>query len=61
MGRKKTTGRYNTRDELVSEVWRMWKETPLNMTEVSKQARVSLGTVSSILDRLEGLDAVSEM
>lgn len=49
-GAPRATGIYSTRAELVEEVMRLWRETPLNQTDISKSVRVSLGTVAHIID-----------
>lgn len=49
-GRKPTTGRYETRHELESEVLRMYYETDRKMSEIARIARVSEGVVSRIID-----------
>lgn len=47
--RKKTTGRFATREELVATVWREWRKTPRNQTQIARFCRVSATTVNSIL------------
>jgi hypothetical protein len=49
MGRPKTTGRYDTREELEETVWFLWKETACNVRDISRQTRISDGTVNLIL------------
>jgi len=50
-GRKKTTGRYDSREELVEWIWYYYKETDANLTDISKICKVSTVTVSKILDQ----------
>lgn len=49
-GRKLTTGRYDTREELVHAVWDYWLNGPHSQTAIARITRVSPGTVSKILD-----------
>lgn len=49
-GRKPTTGRYETRHELESEVLRIYHETSMNMSQISRVAQVSRSLVSKIID-----------
>ena len=49
-GRKRTSGIFTHRHELVEEVMRMWRETPLNQSDIARQVRVSLGVVANIID-----------
>lgn len=53
-GRKKTTGRYETREELCREVWRMYLDTPRNISQVALVCRVSETIVRIIMDTKEG-------
>ena len=53
-GRKKTTGRYDTREELCAEVWNLYLNTASNCTTVGRATHVSLGTVLKILNSKEG-------
>lgn len=50
-GRKLTTGRYATREELEDQVWELWKGTDANITDIARICRVSQPTVSGILDK----------
>jgi DNA transposition AAA+ family ATPase len=59
-GRKKTTGRYGTREELCSEVWRRYRNTPSSMADIARACRVSEGTVAKILNGKEGMPAWTE-
>lgn len=45
----KTTGRYETREELEMFVWRWWDLTPLNQSQIARACHVSEGTVANIL------------
>lgn len=53
-GRKKTTGRYATRDELCREVWRRWLHSGANQSDIARACGVSAATVGNILDSKEG-------
>lgn len=46
---RKTTGRYETREELERVIFYWWLNTPANQTEIAKVCRVSQSTVSNIL------------
>lgn len=50
-GRKKSTGRFDTRDEFEAHVWAMWLETPCSQTDIAVQQRVSQPTISAILSK----------
>lgn len=50
MGRKKTKGKFDSREELVDFVWSEWRNTDRNQAQIAKAAGVSTGTVSLILD-----------
>lgn len=55
-GRKKTTGRYATREELVENIFLLYYGTDANITDVARICRVSGPTVSKILDnKIEAL------
>lgn len=45
----KTTGRFKSREELESYIWRTYQTTPANQADIAKQCRVSVATVSNIL------------
>lgn len=51
---KKTTGRYETREELLHEVWLRYLATASNCTDIAKATRVSQATVLNIIDSKEG-------
>lgn len=53
-GRKKATGRYDTREELVRYVCGAYYNGPQNQSQIAKAARVSAGVVQKILDGEEG-------
>ena len=48
-GRKKSTGRFDTREEFEAHVWAMWLETKASQTDIAIQQRVSQPTISAIL------------
>jgi DNA-binding transcriptional regulator LsrR (DeoR family) len=50
-GRKLTTGRFETRAELESEVWDRYLNTPSTQSDIARFARVSTTTVANILKR----------
>ena len=50
-GRKKTTGRFETRAELESEVWDRYLNTPSTAADIARFVRVSETTVHNILHR----------
>jgi len=50
MGRKLTTGRYDTRQELEDIVVWFYKNSPNSMSAIADMVRVSQGTVSRIID-----------
>lgn len=56
MGRKLTTGRFETRAELVREVWWRHLKTASRQVEIAVACRVSPHTVSTILTTREGYD-----
>lgn len=49
-GRPPTTGRFDTRKELVEFIFDNYQHSPRNMTLIARAAKVSLTTVSKILD-----------
>lgn len=49
-GRKLTTGRFNTREELVDWIWRDWLRPGRTQAMVARSAGVSEGTVLKILN-----------
>ena len=53
-GRKKTTGRFETRDELVEFICRKYYTTKLGDTAIGRMAQVSQTTVANILSGEEG-------
>ena len=52
-GRKQTTGKYETRKELVSNIARMLEEGRLSKSSIARVCKVSCGTVDSIVDSME--------
>ena len=54
-GRKKTTGRFDSREELVKEVWIRYHTTPQNVAQIARFCRVSDSTVHNILTSKEGM------
>lgn len=48
-GPKLTTGRFETREELVEAVWRDYLKTQRNQSQIARAYRVSQGVVGSIL------------
>ena len=53
-GKKKTTGRYETRAELCDDVWSLYLTTPAKQADIARITRVSETTVANILDSKEG-------
>lgn len=53
-GRKPATGRFQTRAELLAEVWGRYLNTPANVAQIARFARVSETTIHNILKRKEG-------
>ena len=51
MSRKPATGRFQTREELVAEVWQRYLNTPSNVAQIARFARVSTTTVANILKK----------
>lgn len=49
-GRKPTTGRYSSREELVREVWHWYDLPGTSQAQVARICRVSIQTVSKILN-----------
>jgi hypothetical protein len=56
-GRKRITGRFETRAELCAHVWDAYRKTPARIADIARQARVSTSLVSRILDTKEGMPA----
>ena len=50
-GRKKITGRFETREELEEAVWNLWANTKCNQAAIARNCRVSPTTVANILNR----------
>lgn len=50
MGRKQTTGRFETREELESEVMWRWKDTPSHISDIARACRVSQATVNNVIN-----------
>jgi hypothetical protein len=53
MGRKKSTGRYESREALCLGVWGLWIKTKCNISDIATVTRVSVGVVSKIIDSKE--------
>lgn len=53
MSRKLTTGRYQTREELVREVWAWYRMKGTTQAQIARICRVSPGTVQKILNAKE--------
>lgn len=51
MPRHQTTGRFQTRDELIEWVWQAWEKTPACIADIARQCRVSPTTVANILKK----------
>lgn len=51
-GRKQTTGKYDTREELVSNILRMLLERRLSKSSIARVCKVSPTTVESIIESL---------
>lgn len=49
-GRKLTTGRHATREELVRAVWQWWRQPNVKQSHIARIERVSASTVAKILD-----------
>lgn len=60
-GRRKTTGRFQTREELCEWVWNTYWHTKASAADIAKQCRVSEGTVNNILNSLEGRPTDKEL
>lgn len=54
MGRKKTTGKFESREDLVNFICDRYHATPLGNSEIGRMAQVSERTVANILDGEEG-------
>ena len=50
MGRRKTTGRFDTREELEERVLYLYHATDNNMSQIAKTCQVSQPVVSKIID-----------
>jgi len=53
MGRPKTTGRFDTRAELVERVRNLYFQTDLTMSAVARNAKVSQATANNIIESKE--------
>lgn len=53
-GRKPSKGRFDTREELCSFIWRTYLGTKANIADIARQAQVSTTLVSRVLDSGEG-------
>ena len=49
-GRKKATGRFDTRAEFEECIWNLYRHTGMNITDIARFCRVSQPVVSKILD-----------
>lgn len=54
-GRKKTTGRYETREELARQVWAWYAMPGTTVAQIARIAKVSEGVVHGILNSREGV------
>lgn len=54
---KKTTGRYETREELCDLVWRWYTRGAMSQADIARVSRVSEGTIANILNKKEGYAA----
>lgn len=50
MGRRKSTGRYETREELEREVLFWWRETGAHQAAIARIVRASESTVAKIIN-----------
>lgn len=46
-----TTGRYDTREELVAAIWRLWDQPHYRQSHIARITKVSEGTVARILNQ----------
>lgn len=53
-GRKPSSGRFSSREELTAFVWQRWTVTDSSTTDIAVAARASPGVVQRILATLEG-------
>ena len=56
MGRPRATGKYDTREELVREIWSLYIGTERSIANVARVVRVSAPLVSKIIDTREGYE-----
>jgi len=54
MGRRLTTGRFDTRQELLEFVWREYTNTSRSVAQVARAARISEATAHKILNNFRG-------
>jgi len=50
MGRRPTTGRFNTREELIEEVLHLYHDTDTKLAQVAHICRISAGTANRIVE-----------
>jgi len=50
MGRKATTGRFDTRDKLVEKIIFLYYETDCNMSQIGRNVGINGAAVSKIID-----------
>lgn len=53
-GRKPSTGRYETREELCKEVWNLYLNTPLCTVEIARACRINEAATHKIINKKEG-------
>ena len=53
---KKTTGRFDTREELCYFVWRWYVKSIMTQAAIARACRVSEGTVNNIMKNKEGYE-----
>lgn len=57
-GRTRTTGRFDTREELEEQVWFWWLHSPLKQAHIARRVRVSETTVANIIEqKIEEVDS----
>lgn len=61
MGRPKATGRFQTREELVREVWWRWSKTGAGFTDIAIACRVSQSVVTNIIAKKEGYMTMTQV
>lgn len=58
-GRRKTTGRFDTREALCAAIWSTYLHTPAKRSDIARSCRVSAATVKNILETKEGYPTLS--